>query len=446
MCLFVKSVLASLPLSLALCCAQTTPPPPDPPDWLSPASEIDHVLPPWFQFSGEFRTRFEGYTGGSFSPVNSDAYILTRLQLNVTIKPTPWLKFFAQGMDARAIEKAPAIPPYQNTWDFRQAYVEFGSTETDPWGLKVGRQVINLGEQRLVGETPWSNAERTFDAVVGTARYKWQDRLIRLEAFSASVVVPVDGTWDHHLQGSDLHGLYGGLENFIPRAVIEPYIFWRVTPRVKNELGATANTNEKVPGFRWAGTAPKGFDYSTELVTEHGSIGAVKIHAWAGHWNVGHRWNSLWATPRIYAEWNYASGDDNPKDGIKGTFDQLYPTAHDRYGMDDQVGWQNIRDFRAGLETKPRKNVGVNVEYNDWNLASATDALYNGAGTALFRSTTGAYGTHVGQELDFMGTWTVTRNVSLGAGIGHIFPGQFLKLATPGDGYTYPYFMATWKF
>ena len=49
-----------------------------------------------------------------------------------------------------------------------------GVPKTEPFGLKVGRQVINLGEQRLVGETPWSNVERTFDAVVGTARYKWR--------------------------------------------------------------------------------------------------------------------------------------------------------------------------------------------------------------------------------------------------------------------------------
>ena len=52
-------------------------------------------------------------------------------------------------------------------------------------------------------------------------------------------------------------------------------------------------------------------------------------------------------TPRLVAEYNYASGDANPTDGRRGTFDQLYPTAHDKYGLADQVGWRNMHDVRV---------------------------------------------------------------------------------------------------
>src|SRR5258708_4388463 len=92
----------------------------------SPASEVNRALPSWIRFEGEFRTRFEGYTGSSFKPLTTDAYMLTRLKLGLTIRPTSWLKFFGEGYDARAIAKSPALPPYQNTWDIRQAYVELG--------------------------------------------------------------------------------------------------------------------------------------------------------------------------------------------------------------------------------------------------------------------------------------------------------------------------------
>lgn len=94
----------------------------------SPAEALDKRLPPWIRLDGEFRTRFEGYTGGSFKPDTTDAYALTRLRLQLTLKPTSWLKFFGEEYDARAIGKSPAVPPFQNTWDIRQAYVELGIT------------------------------------------------------------------------------------------------------------------------------------------------------------------------------------------------------------------------------------------------------------------------------------------------------------------------------
>jgi len=40
--------------------------------------------------------------------------------------------------------------------------------------------------------------------------------------------------------------------------------------------------------------------------------------------------------PRIFLEYNYASGTANPRQ-LGGTFDQLYPSGHDKFGLADQV-------------------------------------------------------------------------------------------------------------
>ena len=96
--------------------------------------------------------------------------------------------------------------------------------------------------------------------------------------------------------------------------------------------------------------------------------------------------------------------------------------------------------------TKPRRNVTAAVVYNDLYLASSTDALYNAAGAAVFRSPTGTAGTHIGQELDVIATWTIAKPLQAGAGFAHLLPGQFLKNVTPGVAYNYPYVMFTYKF
>ncbi len=408
----------------------------------APAADINKGLPPWLRFSGDYRARFEGYSGGSFKPLTTDDYLLSRLKLGLTIKPAKWMKLYVEGMDARSLEKNPALPPYQNTWDIRQAYVEIGDTEKQIFGLRAGRQELAYGDQRLIGIALWNNAERNFDAIRGTLRYKGY----RLDMFASSIVNATTDTWDHHLQGNNLHGLYGGIDKFGPRFIIEPYALWRLQHGIKNESGIVSKLNEKVTGVRIVGTKlPFGIDYGTEMVREFGSLGTDNIQSWAGHWVAGETLKVRYS-PRIFIEYNYASGDVKSTDGARGTFDQLYPTGHDKYGLADQVGWRNIKDVREGLELKPRKNVTTAVTYNNWNLASATDSLYNAAGTALFRSATGAAGTHVGQELDLSGTWTFARAFTVGAGLGHIFPGEFLKALTPGNPYTFSYMSGTWKF
>src|SRR5690242_2925163 len=99
----------------------------DPPA-ASPLDGVNHALPKWIQFGGQVRLRMEGYTDGGFNPANEDAYLLTRLWLNVKVQATPWLKFYAQSMDSHAPWKKslPAGAPFRDTMDLRQGYVELG--------------------------------------------------------------------------------------------------------------------------------------------------------------------------------------------------------------------------------------------------------------------------------------------------------------------------------
>jgi len=407
----------------------------------SPSGEVNKGLPGWIRFGGDYRSRFEGYTGGGFRTGATDAYWLSRVRLDLTIQPVSWLKVYAQAQDARVIAKQPAVPNFENTWDLHQAYGELGDFEKGAWSLRVGRQEINIGDQRLLGSSNWTNTARTFDAVRGMVKLGG----FKVDAFASSVVNQYNDAWDHHPHGNNLYGLHAEITKVLPNATIEPYVLWHVQPGLRTELGAAAKLDEKVPGVRVVGKLPRGFDYQAEVVKEFGSLGSDDIKAWAGHWVLGRTFKAAW-TPRPWIEYNYASGDANARDGVRGTFDHLYPTAHDKYGLADQVGWRNIKDFRGGVELKPHKNWTAVLEYNNWFLASALDALYNSGGTAIARSAAGTAGTHVGQELDIVATWAIAKPLQASAGFGHLFPGEFLKTTTPGHAYNYSYVMFTYKF
>jgi hypothetical protein len=188
-----------------------------------PSDELNKQLPRWLRFSGEFRTRLEGFTGGGFRAGYDDDYLLTRLRINMHIQPASWLKFEFQGQDARVFWKnqRPA-PPFQDTMDLRLAYIQIGDPEHKTFGLRAGRQELLLGDQRLVGSVDWQNVARSFDAVRLTLRHNGY----RIDAFAASVVQAVDRDFDRPLRdkGNNFHGLYGGMEKLVPHGVVEPYV------------------------------------------------------------------------------------------------------------------------------------------------------------------------------------------------------------------------------
>ena len=404
---------------------------------------ISGALTPWLQVRGELRTRVEGFTGGGFTsgvPGSKDAYFMDRFRLNATVRPSQTLSFVVQAQDSRAFDKTAGAKasPLRNTFDLRMAYGEFGASTT----VRVGRQELAFGEQRLIGHANWLNNARTFDG--GRLTLKRQG--LQLDAFAASVVTIRPEAFDKSGSGNALYGAYASLNALLPSQAVEPYFFWRRSPALAAELGGTATINQATTGIRMAGKLAANVDYSGEAAIQTGSLGPDAVRAWGGHALVGKTFGSVASKPRLFGEYNYASGDSDPADGRRGTFDQLYPTAHDKYGLADQVGWRNIEHLRTGVELKPTQKLQLSGGYHSWWLASATDALYGAGGTAVVRSTAGTAGTHVGQEIDIQAAFAYSPQFQINGGYAYLVPGQFLKNLTPGRHYSYPFIMATYVF
>jgi len=429
--------------------------PPDPQDAkcpsvspFSPASKLNGSSPKWLRFDGEYRARLEGgFSGKLFGANGGDTYFLNRFRLGVTIRPTDWLKFHLEGQDARASDKdPPRSPEFYDPLDLRQAYIEVGDTEKGTLAVRAGRQAFYWGEGRLVAESLWSfPGARSFDAVRVTLRHNGY----RLDAFAASAT-QITRTTSSGLTkpsfGNNIHGLYGHIENLVPKAIVEPYVFWRIGALVVGEDKKPGDLNFKAFGFRWVGKLPAGFDYGTEIAVERGKVANSDLHAWGGHWVLGHTWKTTWK-PRFFAEYNYAAGDRNPKDNRVETFDVMYPSTHLKWGETDQMGWRNIHDVRLSFEAGPAKNWTASTNYHSYWLANTHDGLYAANGSVVIsRVAAGTAGRWVGQEADVQGSHEFSNGIEIGTGVGHIFPGTFIKRASPGHGYTNPYVMLTYKF
>jgi hypothetical protein len=326
--------------------------------------------------------------------------------------------------------------------NLRQAYAEFGNTDKGPIGLRVGRQELSFGEERLIGPSGWLNAPRYFQA----ARLTLRRGRYRLDSFAASVIVVRDGTYSQADPPNNVHGLYGGMDNLIPNSTIEPFLLWRLQRNLRTELGAPGNLDFKTGGVRWVGNVPRMFDYNLETALERGGLGTDDIAAWGVHLVLGRNFTQSRNRPRLFGEYNYASGDEDPADGRRDSFDPIYPTGHDRFGMADQFGWRNIHHLRFGVEVLLFPRFTFKSSYHNFWLASATDGLYSPGGALVARLPTGAGGRRVGQEVDVQAVWVVRPDIGVNFGYAHLFPGKFLATATPGADFRYPFVQMTYTF
>jgi Alginate export len=438
--------VATPPLASSSSSASSAPsadqPPVSPPPRRPPfPNRLNEVLPWWLRVRGEFRERIEAFDNSGFVDERDDTYYLSRFRFTATATRSN-VSATVQVHDARVGDKhvGPTASPFKAALDIRQAFVDLGTAKT-PLAARLGRQDIVFGDQRLVGHANWLNSGRSFDA----ARLTLKSKMANVDLFAASVVRILDDEFDKSGNGNRFAGAYVSSSRWVAKGTAEPYLFWRRDVRLRAESGATGSLQQVTTGLRLVGALPARLDYNVEMDLQRGSLATDSVRAWAGHWQL-RRTLAAKLAPHLTAEFNYASGDTDPTDGVRGTFDQLYPTAHDKYGLADQVGWRNIQHVRAGIDVTPVKATPITVNYHSYWLAQARDGLYAASGALLARIPTGATNTHVGQELDVQVTRPLFPQLLLSAGYSHLFAGQFLKDATPGKSYSGPFIMATYVF
>lgn len=403
---------------------------------------VKSEVPSWVVFGGEERMRVESLGGvGYVHAYNS--YILNRLRLNLTLTPTSWLKFVFQAQDARVLftNVKPVTGSQKDPIDLRIGYVQLGNSEKGWFSVTAGRQPVTFGEGRLIGDPDWSNVGKAFDAVRATFHYK----KFKLDALSGALdKIYIDGVATPTL-GEHFDALYGSLTNAIPNSTIEPYLLWRMEHNVKGEIIKLGNMDEKTAGIRWVGKLPLGLDYGMETAFQRGTQANEPISAWATHFVLGETLPDTKHRPRLFAEINRASGDQNPKDGVHGTFDTLFPASHDKYGFADQFGWANIVHVRGGFQYKVRQDLTLSVAENAFWLANQRDGIYSNG--KLIIASNGHEGNFIGHEADIVTRWTSSRTHSVvDLDLGHIFPGEFLRAANHGAGYNFLFLGITQRF
>ncbi len=389
-----------------------------------------------------YRGRLENPSGRDYAQDSGDAYYLSRMRIEATLKLSKYVDLFAMTQDSRVYEyNDPGKRPsgMMDSFDLRQAYMDIHSeSSAGTLAFRIGRQYLNFGAKRLVGVADWSNSPAVFDA----AKLNFTRSGFSVDVFASTRISTINAyTFNEPKKGENLYGTYFIFSKVVPNAQIEPYMFWRTQPLVTDEIKKKGDSDLVTGGFRFLGKLPHRFDYASEIAIQRGTYATDSVTAWAGTWAMGYTLNRSASKPRVLFEYNYATGDRTKGDGTRGTFDQLYAVNLPYYGIADQVGWRNTSNYRIGFEVQATKRLKVQFDLYDFYLATLQDALYTDNGNAVV-SNIRATSKHVGLEPDVQVTYMLTRQINIGGGYGRLIPGAFLKQSSPGHPYNFPYL--TW--
>ena len=389
-------------------------------------------LPGWLTAHGSARVRPESRWGRAFTQGDDEAYVLTRGRLSVGIDAARWARFFLQGQGSRAFGLPDAGITLADGTDFYQGYVELGR----PDGLvqlRVGRQEMRYGQERLISVNPWRNTGRSFDA----ARVMVGSETLGVDVFTGGVIEKDQDGLDRRVEGENLHGAYARFGHEGDGLRVEPYVLIRT--RATTE-GRPVSENRTSFGVRVAHQFSSQLDATGEAVRQVGDSLDQSVSAWMAYGAIGYELDDVVWRPRLEGEYSYASGDTDPSDGRLQGFDTLYSTPHRFYGYADLIGGRNIQNVHAEISLRPATGLSVVVDVHRFWLATRMDGLYRTSLAVAVPAPTGGFETSdVGAELDLTISYRVLEWLTVGGGWSHFFRGRLLETHTTASASSFTY-------
>jgi len=331
--------------------------------------------------------------------------------------------------------------------DLLQAYLQY---DIGDFGLRLGRQQLVYGDQRLLGHLGWKDVARTFDGVKGmyhNGPFKMDVFAVHpadIVAMTPSTAAPQGKslvTWEDRR----LIGVYGTY-TVAPKSGIDIYyINWHHNQHAAVGKGRNLNTFGTRLFGQW-----NGFDATAEAVFQRGTwANNVSQSASAYAVKAGYTLD-FWKT-RFGIEYDYSPGDDKTDPTTHKNFVFPFHTNHMHYGEMDRFSWANMKDMRFSLKTSPLKGFTFIGNVHLLYLAEARGDWLNVVGVGnVFAGAPGFTQTKAGTEIDLKLVYKVgyIKGLKLVGLYGIFNPGAAVSERNGGkaDSAKFGYVLANYQF
>lgn len=410
---------------------------PVPPPAPKPASELE------FQPGVQVWLRGQARRNPDFSseapPVDA-VDVLSRVRVSASLR---WrmLHAFAQVQDHRSWggQDEGTTPPFGMYQGFAQIEGKLTGKRGEASGwIRMGRQEVGWGRQRILGPLPWAPQGRSLDAV----RILGTRGIAELELLAAMIERPRTFTVEDasvHTRGVTLGAMRLGLEPHEAANIEVMALVDRAGPSPtqlqRDRLIADAGVHV------FGEPVKKVLTYDVEAHGQAGSWNGARHRAYAFASIVRAQLPKPKAHPGLHL--GYAMGSGNACTGQTGTtcsptrsreFFNFYPTNHPPYGNLDLNDWSNLRDAEAGLFVREDVGFEVSAIYHSFWLNDPRGTWTNSGSQLVATGWDPANtATHLGQELDVILTYNPWPPLMIQPGYGFFVPGAAARRLAGND-------------
>ncbi len=377
---------------------------------------------------GEARERFEYYNNYRWNPnaADEDGYLLQRYLIHADLHMGESVRVFGQLQTSLEDWRAGGPRPTdENRTDLHQLFADFRfslGNGDDSLTIRLGRQEMAYGSQRLISIRESPNIRRAFDAArVLTRVGEWS-----IDAFIARPVEDDRGSFDDSGDGqTNFWGLYATGPTPIPGAKIDLYYLGLRRPDAEFVDGIANELRHSI-GSRLFGTAGD-WDYNFEGVIQWGRFGGRDILAWTIGSDTGYTFRDVLFTPRAGVRADVISGDQG-SGGHLGTFNALYPKGA-YFGEIALIGPANLIDLHPTLDLQLTDNLKLSMDWDVFWRYSTGDGIYDNGGNVIRGPGDG--GRFIGHQASIGIEWELGRHTTFNATYSHFFAGDYLRHSGP---------------
>ncbi|MCC6493055.1 MAG: alginate export family protein [Pirellulales bacterium] len=364
-----------------------------------------------------------GPGAGRFQFNNHD-FVLTRLRLYANWKISDRVRIYQEGIFADVSDDGGTYLPRlidRNYGDFLNLFADV--TVVDGAVLRVGRQELLYGAERLVSPLDWANTRRTFDG----ARVLLKGDDWTSDGFY-TYVVPVDpNDLDEPDYNQSFYGLYNSYTGIEDLTVDAYYLGY------ENETTSLAPSGQgdfsiHTLGLRLNAALTESWLFECEGGPQFGRQSGLALdhEAAFGTVGIGRKLGDLlpWS-PTLWGYYDYASG--NNVGGDFNRFNQLFPLGHKYFGFIDAVQRSNIEAPNVLLTATPAKDWTLLAWYWHFMANQENDIVPSIGGTPPQSATS----KDLGDELDLTVRYNIAPRSNVLVGWSHFWRGN--KILAPND-------------
>jgi hypothetical protein len=328
----------------------------------------------YVSFGGDVRFQYFNIKNEDWgdTPDDKDGYILSRYLVHADFHASSYFRLFLQLQSSNANGRINPNPVENNPLDFHQAFfdVNFISKKYSKVTLRLGRQELYYGSQRLIAVREIPNNRSAFDGI----KLICGARSIKSDLFYTHPVANKIGIFDDHFNNdSKFWGSYTVINTVPFFKNIDIYYLGLWKRKASFDDGSGKELRHSFGTRIWKNEGSWRFDF--EGVYQFGKLENKNITAWTVSSYSSYQFQNIKFKPMLGLKTEIISGNKTYDDVTIETFNPLFPRGA-YFGLAALIGPTNLLDIHPSINFEVTPKFNVAFDYDAFWRYSKNDGLY----------------------------------------------------------------------